>query len=1048
MTSGSDVALLEDRREATALFVDISDYTALCARSDAEEVQAMLDRFYAAMDAIVVQNGGQVLNRMGDAVMAVFGAPVAHKNDPERAVRTALEMHAAALEIEGCEGRPLELHIGVARGEVVTSRADNGNQSKCSVTGEIVNLAARLQALARPGDTLVSEEMYRSVSTLVEADHFGTHAVKGFSVPVSVWRVRRLSAGSISCSSFVGRKTELDQVAGILDRVQSGGSGAAIHVRGRAGIGKSRLMTEVRQRASSRGFAVPCGQVLDFGAARRKAAVPAMLASILGMSLSGEEATIRAGLERAIDHGMMLEQDAMFIAALLELDLSSGDKVLLESMHPTARTQRSDQALARTLEQAARGKPVLITIEDIHWAPAPLRQQLTVIAQAVAHSPIILAMTSRSEGRLLDDSWCAALLGGPLLLIELGPLSFDESYMLASDRSSQGSDVLEQCVKRAEGNPLFLEHLLRASRESGMAAVPPTVQSLVLEQMDRLTSGQRIALQTASVIGRHFAPADLQAITGDPADHCEALVQAEMIRADGYAFEFTHALVQEAIYGSILKSRKRSLHRKVALRVGDGDPVLRAEHLDRAEDPDAARAYLLAAKDGMQHFHAEAAVALTQRGAALARDPSVAYELALLYAELLRESGRSADSLAADRSALELATTDEQRCVAFMEIAAGYRVTGDIEQALNALAQADPLAQALGLNVQRSNIHYLRGSIYFARGDVPACAAEHHQALCFARRSNSPECEVRALSGLGDAQLEEGHLTESLQSFERCVELCEARQWIAIEIPNRCMIGYCLQYAARLDRAVKEVQRALNDARRTGLVPAQVFALSSLATILVDAGRFDEAEPVCIEGLSLARHTGARRFESTFLLSVAEVRLRNGSRDDAERQIHAALKIAQETGLGYAGAATFAMLARTAPNAQARAAALREGTALLTQPCLAQSVLRFHIHAMDAAIEGAEWDDVLRHANALEAFMQPEPLPWACLLVRRARLVALAANGADVAGTRTGLMCLRQDVLAAGLGSALQAIDAALERISDNPADGRIRGELDLPPCG
>jgi tetratricopeptide (TPR) repeat protein len=157
-----------------------------------------------------------------------------------------------------------------------------------------------------------------------------------------------------------------------------------------------------------------------------------------------------------------------------------------------------------------------------------------------------------------------------------------------------------------------------------------------------------------------------------------------------------------------------------------------------------------------------------------------------------------------------------------------HRVTGDIEHALDALAQADPLAEALGYDAQRSKIHYLRGSIYFARGDVHACAAEHRQALSFARRSNSRECEVRALSGLGEAQLEQGRLAESLQSFERCVALCEARQWIAIDIPNRCMIGYCLQCAGRLGQAVQQVQRALDDARKTGLVPAQVFACRAL----------------------------------------------------------------------------------------------------------------------------------------------------------------------------------------------------------------------------
>nr|WP_318290104.1 adenylate/guanylate cyclase domain-containing protein [Paraburkholderia sp. BL8N3] len=129
MAAGGEVALAEERREATALFADISDYTTLCAKSDAEEVQAMLDRFYAAMETVVARHGGQVLNRMGDAVMAVFGAPVAHGNDPERAVRTAIEMHAEASEMADCEGRPLTLHIGVARGEVLVTKIGSGGQA-------------------------------------------------------------------------------------------------------------------------------------------------------------------------------------------------------------------------------------------------------------------------------------------------------------------------------------------------------------------------------------------------------------------------------------------------------------------------------------------------------------------------------------------------------------------------------------------------------------------------------------------------------------------------------------------------------------------------------------------------------------------------------------------------------------------------------------------------------------------------------------------------------------------------------------------------------
>jgi tetratricopeptide (TPR) repeat protein len=335
-----------------------------------------------------------------------------------------------------------------------------------------------------------------------------------------------------------------------------------------------------------------------------------------------------------------------------------------------------------------------------------------------------------------------------------------------------------------------------------------------------------------------------------------------------------------------------------------------------------------------------------------------------------------------------------------------------------------------------TRIHHMRGNLYFARGDVPACEAEHWHAFRFAQQSASPECEVRALSGLGDAQLEQGHLFQALESFRRCVALCEERGWISIEIPNRCMIGHCLQYAAMLADAVTEIQRALADARKVGLVPAQVFALMSLATVLVDAGRIHEAEPVCVEGLSLARRAGARRFESSLLLSLADVRIRQGRRDEAMQEINAALTLARETGMGFAGAATFGMLARAAQNAEERAQALRDGEALLMQPCLAHSVLRFYINAIEASIEAAEWDETLRYAETLEAFMCAEPLPWALLVVARARALRDVAIGADEVGAWRRLACVRQDVLAAGLGSVLATIDAAL---TESGAPGTVR---------
>jgi class 3 adenylate cyclase len=360
----------EDRRQVTVLFVDISGFTAQCARSDPEQVQDMLRRFYAAMETIVVRYGGHVFDRIGDAVMAVFGAPVAHGNDPERALRAALDMHDTAAGMPDCLGQPLRLHVGVARGEVVAGMIGSENGAHYSITGDTVNLAARLQDLAVAGETLISDGLYRSVSTLLEVEVHGAHAVKGLAAPVQVWRVRRLRPASPPLSPFVGREAEFEQIVAALEGLRQTGTGTTIVIRGQAGIGKSRLVTEVRARASAAGFDVPIEQVLDFGVARGKAAVPALLKTALGVSAPDDESASRLALRHAVERGLIVGQEELFLAALLELSLSAAEIAVYNAIDNATRSQCETDALIAMLQRVARVRPMLLTVEDVHWASA------------------------------------------------------------------------------------------------------------------------------------------------------------------------------------------------------------------------------------------------------------------------------------------------------------------------------------------------------------------------------------------------------------------------------------------------------------------------------------------------------------------------------------------------------------------------------------------------------------------------------------------------------------------------------------------------------
>ncbi|MEJ8825715.1 adenylate/guanylate cyclase domain-containing protein [Variovorax humicola] len=1026
-------AATADRRQAAVLFADITGYTALCASSDPEQIQEMLGRFFDAMDGVVESHGGRVLDRAGDAVMAVFGAPVAHGNDAQRALHAAFAMHSAAAGVPDCHGTPLRLHIGIAKGEVVAAVISGGGKAKYSVTGDAVNLAARLDALAQAGETLISDALYREVAGSVEVQAAGHQVVKGFAAPMELWRVLGLRQARGERLPFVGRQAELGQLVGALDAVRETGAGATVLVRGDAGIGKSRLVEEFRARARDLGFDTPSGQVLDFGVGKGQDAIPTLLKALLQVSSLDDENQRRAALQAAAARGLVTDDEALFVNEWLDLPQPKPLEAIFEAMDNATRLRRASEALCSLLQRAAAARPQLVLIEDIHWASPELLRQVAAITRAAARAPMILLLTSRIEGDPIDKAWRASIHGSAFMTIDLAPLRPQESRLLAGGLVEASSRFALMCIERAEGNPLFLEQLLRTARASEtpglVPAVPPTIQSLVLERMDRLTAPDRAALQAAAVIGKRFSLANLRGVADAPDANCNVLVAADIVRPDGADFLFAHALIQEAVYASTLKSRRRELHQAAARWFGNDDPVLQAEHLDRAEDAGAAAAYLRAATQEAGRLRFESALRLAERGGTLAADPArgdaaVGCELALLCGEMLREIGRSSESIAAFQRALELAGDDLLRCQAWMGIAAGHRVTGEFAAAMQALGEARPIAERLDLTIERSRIHHTQGNLFFAQGRIVECDAQHVLALQLAEQCGDPESQARALSGLGDARYAEGRMASALDYFRRCVALCGAQ--IRIAGPNRCMIGHCLWYANQLEAAIAEARSVCEDAQRFGVVPVQVFAQATLTQVLTEAGRFEEASASAEKALVLARLAGSRRYEATVLYFFAEHHLRRGDRAQARNDLEQALALARQTGLGFIGAALEGRLARVADSAEARMAHLAEGESLLKDTGIAHNHLWFYRDVMEACLAARDWSRALHHADALERTFRGETLPWVVLMVERARAIAAAAQKDNDEAAMTRLRELRATAVAAGNGWALEGIDQAL----------------------
>jgi len=785
-----------DRRQVTILFADLCGFTALSRSLDPEELRDLVGRYTELVDGLVSAFGGTVDKHIGDAVMALFGAPVAHDDDPLRAARAALDIHAALGRLSETVGRPLQAHVGIASGEVVAGAFARAGFRDYSVLGDSVNLAARLVGAAGPGQTLISDGVYRALSGRALCDALGDMPFKGIEGPVRVWRLRDIlgepAAGSRS--PFVGRQSELGQFKELLGACLSRRIGQVVYVRGEAGIGKTRLVEEMRRAAEAQGFAVHRVLVLDFGVGKGQDPIGAITRSLLDLPAGCADDERRAAAERAAQAGVVAADRLVFLYDLLDLPLSGEWRALYDAMDNAARN-RGKRALVGTLtENACRRAPVMIIIEDVHWADPQVVGYLAVVATAITNGPALVTMTSRVEGDPLDAAWRASCRGTPFVTIDLGPLRQEEALSLAGSFIDATQRLALACVARAGGNPLFLEQLLHNAEEGSGDAVPASIQSLVLARMDRLAPADRQALQAASIIGQRFALPLLRRMIGAPDYACGGLVGHALVLPEGDEFLFAHALIQEGVYSSVLKARRRELHLIAAEWFAATDPMLRAQHLDRAQDGRAPGAYLTAATAQRSSHQAEVALRLIERGLEIVRDDAERHAMMLLKGELQSDLGDIGASTAIYREAVAAAPDDVALCRAQLGLAEGLRVSEGLTEALALLEPAQEKAERHDLVAELARLHHLRGNILFPIGDIDGCRKEHELGLMYAQRSGSPEAEARALGGLADAAYAQGRMRTAFANFSRCVELSREHGFGRIEVANRSMVGFSRLY--------------------------------------------------------------------------------------------------------------------------------------------------------------------------------------------------------------------------------------------------------------
>jgi class 3 adenylate cyclase/predicted ATPase len=605
-----------ERRHLTVMICDLVGSTALSARLDPEDMRAVIDAYHAACARITRTYDGFLAEFRGDGILAYFGYPLAHEDDAERTVRAGLDIIAAVARLETRAAEPLAVRIGIATGVVVIGDLSReGALREHAVVGETPNLAARLQALAEPGSIVVAASTRRLLGDLFRLRDLGRHEVKGIAEPVAAWAVEDVSASesrfeairAAGLTDFIGREDELDF---LLERQRLAwkGEGQIVLISGEAGIGKSRLAAALAERIAGEPHTRLRYQCSPYHTNSALHPFIAQLERAAGFKADDTLEQRLDKLETVLAMGVSrIAGVAPLFAALLSIPF--GERYAPLALSPTQQRRRTLAALLDQFEGLARQQPILLLFEDAHWADATSLELLDLTVERMRQLPVLALFTFRPE---FEPPWVGLPNVGTLTLGRLDHNDVESMVAQVTGGRVLPAEVLKQIVAKTDGNPLFVEELTKAVLEAGILvedakgyrldgplppfAIPATLQDSLMARLDRRAPVREIA-QIGAAIGREFSYSLVHALVGRDETALKyalaQLEQAELVFRRGEppeaVYSFKHALVRDAAYESLLKSRRHQLHGQIARALEErfpdvvaSEPEIVARHFTEA----------------------------------------------------------------------------------------------------------------------------------------------------------------------------------------------------------------------------------------------------------------------------------------------------------------------------------------------------------------------------------------------------------------------------------------------------------------------------------
>lgn len=939
----------EERKIVSVLFADLVGFTAASDRADPEEVLATLRPYHALLRTEIERYGGTVEKFIGDAVMAVFGAPVAHEDDAERAVRAGLRIIEALAQLNSeRSGAELAVRVAINTGEAIVSLGSRPEQGEGMVAGDVVNTASRLQQVAPVGGVVVGEGTWRATAQMIDYEPMDPVEVKGKAERIPVWhavqaRSRYIVEVDRPTSPFIGRDSELELLRQAYRRMIREESVQLVTVTGEPGVGKSRLIGEFFTWADAQpelffwrhGRCLPYGDGVTFWALGE--IVKAQAGILESDSPDEADAKLRAAVELVVEDVADRDWLTSQLAALV------GSR---PGGEPSADRSETFSAWRAFLEAMAAFRPLIVIIEDLHWADDAMLEFVEYLADWATGVPMLLLCTARPELYERRSGWGGGKRNSTT--VALAPLHADEIAALVSallEETLLPAETQAALLERAGGNPLYAEEFVRMLTDRGILRrqgrawqivaegdipVPDTVQALIAARMDTLSPERKSLLHDAAVIGRVFWPGALATMGGaDQADVVSGLhdlLRKELVRPVRRSsmqgedeFTFWHILVRDVAYAQIPRAQRAERHRRAAgwieraagERVGDHADILAHHYLQAIDlgsgggDTDAdlrasAGHYLFLAGERATSLDGRRAVALFQQALRLMppdhadyADARLSVGAALFAVGLQREA---VPELEAAQAAFTERGDVSQAAQAMTVRAMMLRHLDRMDESRALMADARQILERQEPGVELARLYAAMAGDAMLSSRYPDSMALAQKALDLADALNRPDLKVRPLQNRGwaraDARDVAGGMTDLQAAIDIGTKLGDA-SFTAIAYNNYAGMRWAFEGPGQ---GLETYTEGIDFAIRRGMEGSRIWQRAESVLCLYDLGRWDEVLAVAAEIEAEGRARSWTQPVSYALPPRVQVLALRGLLADAARVVTEALPAARQVG--------------------------------------------------------------------------------------------------------------------------------------------------------